>query len=60
MEKSKCEHKMEFIHTSVVPVDGVSCFLDRFKCSLCDQVYAINSQTGERVDLKGLVGEEAE
>lgn len=56
------EHKFTFLCTSTCTIGDTHYFVDRYKCSVpgCEKVYAIDSQTGEKIDLKGLVGEETE
>jgi len=53
------KHTWKFLKTSIITLDFDTYKVDRYQCLTCEQVYSVDNDTGQRIDLRGMVGEEA-
>ncbi len=54
-----CGHLWKFLKSSKIVIDNKNYHIDRYECRLCERVYTIDKVTGQRLNLQGMVGEEA-
>ena len=53
------KHTWKFLKSSTITFEFNSFRVDRYVCTVCEKVYSIDRDTGERINLRGMVGEEA-
>lgn len=62
MEQVEHEHKLIFLETSTITINGKIIIIDKYCCNYvnCNKLYMIDKQTNKRIYLDDILGEEVE